>query len=77
MSTGDSSFEKKAEETDDGETEFELALTEFKPAQAEVDREYRRFHEHLESTVPRTSVVALSRKWRTAVAYRQHHLVAS
>ena len=43
-----SSFQKKAEETDDREREFELAQKQFKIAQAEVDREYRRFHEHLE-----------------------------
>ena len=40
-----SSFQKKAEETDDREKEFELAQKQFKIAQAEVDREYRRFHE--------------------------------
>jgi hypothetical protein len=39
-----SSFQKKAKETDDREKEFELALRQFKTAQAEVDREYRRFH---------------------------------
>jgi hypothetical protein len=42
-----SSFQKKAEETDDREKEFELAQKQFKIAQAEVEREYRRFHEHL------------------------------
>ena len=36
-----SSFQKKAEETDDREKEFELAQKQFKIAQVEVDREYR------------------------------------
>ena len=44
-----SSFQKKAEETDDREKEFELAQKQFEIAQADVDREYRRFHEHLEA----------------------------
>ena len=48
-----SSFQKKAEETDDREKEFELAQKQFKIAQAEVDREYRRFHEHLEELLRR------------------------
>ena len=48
-----SSFQKKAEETDDREKEFELAQKQFKVAQAEVDREYRRFHEHLEELLRR------------------------
>jgi hypothetical protein len=65
-----SSFQKKAEETDDREKEFELAQKQFKIAQAAVDREYRRFHEHLEELLrrparrgksrPRTSVCPLS-----------------
>ena len=50
-----SSFEKKAEESDDREKEFELAQKQFKIAQAEVDREYRRVHEHLEELVRRPS----------------------
>lgn len=48
-----SSFQEKAEETDDREKEFELAQKQFKIAQAEVDREYRRFHEHLEELLRR------------------------
>jgi hypothetical protein len=48
-----SSFQKKAEEADDREKEFELAQKQFKIAQAEVDREYRRFHEHLEELLRR------------------------
>jgi hypothetical protein len=38
-----SSFQKKAEERDTREKEFELAQKQFKIAQAEVDRESRRF----------------------------------
>ena len=48
-----SSFQKKAEEADDRAKEFELAQKQFKVAQAEVDREYRRFHEHLEELLRR------------------------
>src|SRR5580765_7006139 len=48
-----SSFQKKAEETDDRKKEFGLAQKQFKIAQAEVDREYRRFHEHLDELLPR------------------------
>jgi hypothetical protein len=48
-----SSFQKKAEPTDDREKEYELALKHFRNAQTEVDREYRRFHELLEGLLRR------------------------
>jgi len=57
-----SSFQKKAEETDDHEKEFGLAQKQFKIAQAEVDREYRRFHEHLDELSPRP--VRRGMSWR-------------
>src|SRR3954463_6119618 len=48
-----SSFQKKAGEADDREKEFELAQKQFKIALAEVDREYRPCHEHLEELLRR------------------------